>query len=217
MLHPRGDHALGPAHGLLRMSAPPWQALSRSLERRFRAWGASPELAEDLRQETLLRVQRGLPGLADQDRMGPWVARIARNAWIDHLRARRDEGPLPEGDGAVPPPLRTDAPEADDPGAFVATWMPLLIASLDEPDRTLLRRVELEGWSQARLARELGVAPSTARTRVQAARRRLRARLDACCEVAWEGGEVVDWRLRAERCACGPSEGPGSSPISTNG
>jgi RNA polymerase sigma-70 factor, ECF subfamily len=201
------------------MNAPPWQALSRSLVRRFRAWGASPELAEDLRQETLLRVQRGLDGLEDQDRMGPWVARIARNAWIDHLRARRDAHPLPEGDLGVPPPLRTDAPEADDPGAFVASWMPLLIASLDEPDRTMLRRVELEGWSQARLAADLGVAPSTARTRVQAARRRLRARLDDCCDVAWEGGAVVDWRLRGQTCACGPGpvEGPASSRIPTGG
>jgi RNA polymerase sigma-70 factor (ECF subfamily) len=199
------------------MSAPPWQALSRSLERRFRGWGASPELAEELRQETLLRVQRGPPGLADRDRMGPWVSRIARNAWIDHLRARREASPLPDGDIPVPPPLRTDAAEADDPGDFVAAWMPLLIASLDEADRALLTRVELEGWSQQRLARELGVAPSTARTRVQAARRRLRARLDACCEVAWEGGEVVAWKLRGEACACGPAEGPGPSRIPTDG
>lgn len=184
------------------MSEPAWEALTQELSGRFRRWGAQAELAEDLRQETLLRVQQGLPGLADSERLGPWVARIARNVWIDHLRARRLEQGLPADDEAVPAALRSAPAEVEDVEAFVASWLPLMVAGLDEPHRTALQRVELEGWSQQRLARELGLSPSGARTRVQRARKALRAEVEACCQVHWEGGDVVDWRPREPSCGC---------------
>lgn len=184
------------------MSEPAWEALTHELSGRFRRWGAQLELAEDLRQETLLRVQQGLPGLADEERMGPWVARIARNVWIDHLRARRLEQGLPEGEAPVPEALRSDPVEVEDVEGFVASWLPLMVASLDEPHRTALQLVELEGWSQQRLARELGLSPSGARTRVQRARKVLRAALEQCCQIHWEGGDVVDWRRHEPSCDC---------------
>jgi RNA polymerase sigma-70 factor (ECF subfamily) len=183
------------------MTEPTWSALSTQLTGRFRRWGASAELAEDLRQETLIRVQRGLPHLEDSARLGPWVARIARNAWIDHLRGARVAESLEEHHAADdrPSPAESLDREVD---AFVASWLPIMIDGLDEPYRTALRRVELEGWSQQRLAAELGLSASGARTRVQRGRQRLRAAVDACCTVAWEGGQVVDVQPRIDGCSC---------------
>lgn len=44
-----------------------------------------PELARDLTQETFLRAQ-GAAGRGTGERPLPWLLRVARNLWIDHLR-----------------------------------------------------------------------------------------------------------------------------------
>ncbi|MGH9151662.1 MAG: RNA polymerase sigma factor [Acidimicrobiales bacterium] len=45
-------------------------------------------LAEDLTQETFLRVHRGLRSFDGRSRFSTWLFRVARNAAIDELRAR---------------------------------------------------------------------------------------------------------------------------------
>lgn len=174
-----------------------WVELAEELLGWFRRRGCAPQLAEDLRQETFLRVHRHLPELRDSERLAPWVYRIARSVLVDHHRRQRPRGELPE----LP-----DEPAADRaPDQLVATWLLHMIDELPEPTATALRRVELEGWSQARLAREEGISLSGARSRVQRGRQQLRARLHACCEVQWQG-EVVDWRRRSQE-ACGCASG----------
>lgn len=173
-----------------------WEALASDLLGWFRRRGCSPELAEDLRQETFLRVHRHLPELRQGERLAPWVYRIARNVLVDHGRRRRPEDPL-DDDTSAPTPQDDRGPDQ-----LVASWLPMMIDSLPEPMATALRRVELEGWSQAQLAEAEGLSASGARSRVQRGRRMLRERLDACCEVQWQG-EVVDWRRREdEACGC---------------
>jgi RNA polymerase sigma factor (sigma-70 family) len=43
--------------------------------------------AEDVLQDVLFRVARGLAGLRDDQRFGPWVYVVARSAIADHQRA----------------------------------------------------------------------------------------------------------------------------------
>lgn len=44
---------------------------------------------EDCIQEVWIRVQQGLPGLRDPDRVGPWIGSIARNTALESLRGGR--------------------------------------------------------------------------------------------------------------------------------
>ena len=110
--------------------------------------------------------------------------------WVDHLRRRHPSEEL----GELPVPA--SEPEATD---TVASWLPSFVASLPEPYRTAVQRVDLDGVSQAELARELGISESGARSRVQRARVLLQGELLACCAVRWEDGEVVDIE---RRCGC---------------
>ena len=45
--------------------------------------------AEDLAQDTFIKIFRGLPGYNQSMRLVNWVLRIAHNTAIDHLRQRR--------------------------------------------------------------------------------------------------------------------------------
>jgi RNA polymerase sigma-70 factor (ECF subfamily) len=62
--------------------------------------------AEDLTQEVFLRVLRGLSRYEERQTERAWVFRIARNVWIDHLRARGRAPASPRGDpsGLATPP-----------------------------------------------------------------------------------------------------------------
>lgn len=48
---------------------------------------ASAADVEDIVQDTFLRMHRGLDGLADGERFGPWVYRIATSAISDRVHA----------------------------------------------------------------------------------------------------------------------------------
>src|SRR5687768_11405427 len=76
--------------------------------------------------------------------------------------------------------------------------------SLSADDRQVLTRIDLNGESQADLARELGVSHSGIKSRVQRARRRLRDVFEACCSVAQDvRGKPIDYQRQSDAgCAC---------------
>ena len=171
-------------------------AVYRSLHGDVRRWfarRAPPDAVDDLVQEAFLRIHRGLPALREADRLEPWVFRICRSVLVDTHRRSRPEEPLVEEP-------QVEAPLPDGATAVVAGWMPAFVEQLPEPYREAVRLTELEGLSQAELARRLGLSASGARTRVQRGRALLREALLACCHVVLEEGEVVD--VRPRQCGC---------------
>mgnify|MGYP002630807670 CR=1 FL=1 len=137
---------------------------------------------DDLSQQVYLRLHKALPRLRELDRVEALVWRTARSVLVDALRKRRPGVELPEL-----------AVEEEDTGAtrLVAGWLPSFVEALPEPYAEAVRLADLEGVSQAELARRLGLSPSGARSRVQRGREKLRELLLACCTVAFEGGDVT--------------------------
>lgn len=156
------------------MAAFDWDAALQGLTRYVHRRVADPEAAEDLVQEVALRaLSRGPePG----ERLRPWMFRTARNAVVDYYRRRR---PLEE----LPADLAEDAPAEEDLESLLSACVQPLVETLPPAYRDALRRVDLQGLDQKALAREEGLSPSGARTRVQRARAMFRARLEACCPV----------------------------------
>src|SRR5205085_2318136 len=66
----------------------PWGELRADL-RRFVAARAPACDVDDIVQEALVRIHRGVGAVRDQERIGGWVYRVARSAIIDHLRRAR--------------------------------------------------------------------------------------------------------------------------------
>ena len=166
--------------------------------RRWFARRAPADQVDDLVQETFLRIHTRLDDLRDPDRLAPWVYRIARSVWVDRGRRRRPEQPsavgLTDEDLSV-------TPAPPDPTLLVAAWLPGLVETLPEPYREAVRLSELEGHSQAEVARMLGISPSGARSRVQRGRRLLREQLEACCTLVREGAQIIDYAPNPA-CAC---------------
>lgn len=169
------------------------QRLHVQLERPIRAWigrRTPPELdVDDLVQDTFLRLHKTLPTLRDVGAAEAVAWRTARSVLIDALRARRPDDELPAD-------LSTEAHELLDATATAAAWLPNFVDALPAPYDEAVRLADLEGLSQAEVARRLGMSPSGARSRVQRGRAKLKDLLLACCEVSFAEGEVVDVRSR---------------------
>jgi RNA polymerase sigma-70 factor (ECF subfamily) len=163
--------------------------------------------ADDVTQEVMLKVRSGLPASGQIERLDAWVMAIARNAVIDHYRARRDTKPL---DTAA-----EVAAEDDDvaPTAELSSCVRKLIDKLAPADAEALRLVDLEGLSQQALADRLGLSLSGAKSRVQRARGKLAEMIMDCCDLERNRrGGVIDYQTTPRTARyCGDPPGPCSS------
>lgn len=101
-----------------------WQELVRAVKSYIGRRVSNPEDRDDLVQDVLLRIHRGLDGLKGQASLGPWVYSIASNAVVDYWR-RRGKRPA-----AVP---------LDRAGSRSARWPPrrTMATSSSRPSRPM--------------------------------------------------------------------------------
>lgn len=173
----------------------------KDLDARLRPFVArrvrSPADVDDVVQDVFLRMQRGLAGLRDDERFGPWVYQVARSAIAEH---RRSAARHPVADGE-PPEEPAPPPDEEDDGVVerdLATYIAPFVAMLPSPYREALTLTEIEGLTQKEAAEMLGVSLSGMKSRVQRGRKHLREALEACCHIA------LDARGRVIECAPRP-------------
>ena len=170
-----------------------WLTVSGSLRQYVRRKVADPRLAEDLLQEIFLKVQENYQQLRDEQKVGAWVFRMARNVIVDHYRQQERYGAAPAGFL----PDMAAGQEAADLNREFAACIPAMLAVLPEAYREALYLSEIEGLSQKELARRLGISYSGAKSRVQRGRRKLREILLQCCHIHTDAyGNIIDYQKR---------------------
>jgi RNA polymerase sigma-70 factor, ECF subfamily len=122
--------------------------------------------AEDLAQETFLRVYRALPGFAHRSKFSTWVFQIARNAGLDELRRRQRRERV-----AAAVPARGPVGPVGEARAEIEAALAALPVDL----REALVLVEVFGLPYAEVAAVVGVPVGTAKSRVHRAREQVQA------------------------------------------
>lgn len=151
---------------------------------------------DDVLQEIFVRMQRGLSGLRDDERFGPWVYQVARSAIADHLRiaAKHRVVDADVGDEQAPT-LEHDGVAVEH---TLASYIAPFVAMLPSPYREALTLTELEGLTQKQAAEMLGISISGMKSRVQRGRVQLRKALEDCCHIALDSrGRVMSCEPRA--------------------
>lgn len=129
-----------------------------------------PECADDLTQETYLRVLSALPRFAARSSARTWLLSLARRVWVDNIRH----------DMARPRKSSTDYDEVaasrPDQGTNPATWSAWIdartvINQLPEERREALILTQILGYTYEEAARIAGVRVGTIRSRVARARK----------------------------------------------
>jgi len=173
-----------------------WNSFSKGIERYFRQKTKDEDLAKDLLQDTFLKIYLKRDSLADEQRLGAWVHRIAQNSLMDYYRKKEIKEPMEGKDFTLPvEPLAYNE--------LLATLVKPFMQQLPEEYREALVLTDIEGLSQKELAERLGISYSGAKSRVQRARKKLKEQFEVCCKiVADRYGNVQDCVPRERKCSC---------------
>jgi RNA polymerase sigma-70 factor, ECF subfamily len=128
-------------------------------------------VAEDVTQETFVRVFRRLATFSFESKFSTWLLQIARNAGIDELRRRQRHARLA---AALPRPVVAVTGAAD-----ARVELQAALGSLPERLRTPLLLVEMLGLRYREAAEVLDVPEGTVKSRVFHARVELHRWSDA--------------------------------------
>jgi RNA polymerase sigma-70 factor, ECF subfamily len=171
----------------------------RDIEARLRPYVArrvaSAAEVDDLVQEILVRIHKGLGTLRDEESFGGWVYRIATRAIADAAKLHvRD--PIARGADIVDA-AGGGSDEAADLQLELGECVALFVARLPSPYREAITLTELQGLTQKDAAEMLGTSLSGMKSRVQRGREKIRGMFEQCCEISVDSrGRVVDCEAR---------------------
>ncbi len=152
-------------HALYRETARPlWAYLSRAL--------GDPSRADDILQDTYLRLLRARTAPRDPQEIRAWLYRIASNLVVDHFRrakreraAAAERGPIDDATGGRDVALRID--------------MERVFGQLRPEERVMMWLAYVEGSGHREIAEAVGVKEKSVRVLLFRARKRLAALLKA--------------------------------------
>lgn len=134
-----------------------------------------PEEAEEVTQDTFLRVHRSLDTFRGEAALSTWIVAICRNLCLDRLRRRRLAVVPLDDAGAVGQVGDSPSYDTGDPAERVALREVLRagMARLSHEEREAFHLVDVLGFSGTEAAAIVDVPPTTLRSRLARARREL--------------------------------------------
>ncbi len=175
-----------------------WLQLSDDLRRFIRRRVADDHLADDLLQETFVRIHNRLDTLHDADRLAGWVYQIARNVIYDHYRKpARGQVQLEGAD------LTDHDADADPRSCRAAEWMEEIVNRLPDTYRETIRLAEIDKLPQQQIADRLGLSLTATKSRIRRGRAVLKQELQQCCRFEFDRrGNLLDIDPRPDRTVC---------------
>ncbi|RZZ86304.1 RNA polymerase sigma factor [Pseudoxanthomonas winnipegensis] len=131
--------------------------------------------AEDLTQETFVRVWRALPEFRFESALSTWLHRMAVNTALMELRSRR-AGPRWEEEVDGDDMAMLDPREQ---GPALRMDLERAIGTLPPRARAVLVLHDVEGWKHEEISASLGMAVGSSKAQLHRARQLLRVRLEA--------------------------------------
>ena len=149
-------------------------------------------LTEDIVHDVFLKVQEKIHQVKESDKIFGWIYQITRNTITDHYRKTSRKISSEEIDWESSPPNFNDC---------VTNTINELIPTLPDKYRIPLEMTELQNLSQHEVAEKLNLNYTTAKARVQRARRMLRQKMEEVLIVKTDGyGNVILCKNRGDCC-----------------
>jgi len=135
------------------------------------------DVAEDLLEETWLRLVKHAGRLRPDTRLGPWLFTVARNVHVTWCRARAVERRAAATLDIWPSGAAPETPFERAAGSELGRRLERALATLSVEAREVLLLVGVEGMTPSEAALVCGVTPEAMRQRLKRARALLAERL----------------------------------------
>lgn len=172
-----------------------WDAFHTQIEHFILKHTRDKTAAEDILQDTFLKMHARINTLKDEQKLQSWLYQIARHTIYDYYRSQTHTLALPEGFDLPEEPMSEDVEQ---------TLLPAIKAMVDclpEPYREAIILTEYHGLTQKELATRLNLSFSGAKSRVQRGRAKLRQMLLECCHFEFDRrGNIIDYYPRNDCC-----------------
>jgi RNA polymerase sigma-70 factor (ECF subfamily) len=149
-------------------------------------------LAEDIVHDVFIKVQDKIQQLRETEKIFGWIYQITRNTITDHYRKiSRQINPQDLQWDSAPPNFNECV------SGTIAEFIP----TLPDKYRIPLEMTELQNMSQLQVAEKLNLNYTTAKARVQRARKMLKDKLDQALIIKTDGyGNVIICKDRGSCC-----------------
>ena len=136
-------------------------------------------MAEDLLEETWMRLVTSARRLQADTRLAPWLFTVARNLFVSYYRSRMLEESFPDGLLSLwPVNGHPSSPFEETAANELERRVERALARLSAPSREVLLLVVVEGLDPAEAAAVCGISPEALRQRLHRARARLARALE---------------------------------------
>lgn len=180
-----------------------WVHFSSDLKRFLRRRVEDDSIADDLLQETFVRVHRNIDGLQDAQRLAGWVYQIARNVVADHHRRSRNTPVEQAKLDLLSDDLSIDARGDEKSGCLGVLWLNDMVQALPDGYREAVHLSEIDGRSQQEVADQFDLSLSGAKSRIQRGRAMLKDMLMQCCLLEFDSrGQVMDCDPKPNQQVC---------------
>ena len=137
------------------------------------------DVAEDLLEETWLRLVARAHRLQPDTELGPWLFTVARNLYFSYCRSRLlADSRVADLMGLWPAGTPRPSPFEETAASELERRLERALASLPAASREVLLLVAVEGLTSSEAAAVCGVTPEALRQRLSRARALLAKRLD---------------------------------------
>jgi RNA polymerase sigma-70 factor (ECF subfamily) len=155
--------------------------------------------ADDILQNTYLKIHDNIHRLKDNARIKSWIYQIARNLIIDYFRYEKHYQKVNK--------LKRELAASSSSDKFMDTAISDMIKMMDDMPLEYCEALcltEIEGMSQKEYAEKTGLSYSGAKSRVQRARLMLKDMLLKCCHYQFDKYGTIYSIQPKSRCCCVP-------------
>lgn len=162
-----------------------WEVLKRHIEGYVLSVVKNTDDMHDIMQEVFIKAYTHYGNLKDATKLKQWLYSIARNEINAHFNTKKKSKQLLIDDDSEPVSL---------PNAHFEHCISTFINALPNKYREAVQLVEIENVPQTRLAEQLNISYSGAKTRVQRGREKLKQLIQQCCHINHDRyGNIVEY------------------------
>lgn len=145
-------------------------------------------IAKDILQDVFVKIHLHLNSIKDQSKLTSWIYQLTRNTIYDYYRKLE----VVKEDKEIPQEV-TELSNHDEDG--LANCVLPFINQLPPKYKEALVLTDLKGISQIQMAEQLEISYSSAKSRVQRARQKLKILFTDCCLIQSDVyGNIISYR-----------------------